>query len=150
MKIHFFIENLKFSCFFTFSTFSKKFHEIAFFLKKRADGAQDPPKCIVFHWSKEHSRQPAARVRQHFSLKKVKNLLHAFHEKRKFYENDEIFKNFKILDMSEPLVFPRKYLTFCVLSPFGGAGFPFLAPKHEILPILRFWSPKALLSLIHI
>ena len=66
---------------FTFSTFLKKFNENAFLLKKGARGAQDPPKCIVFHWFKQHSRQPAARVRKHDFLKKVKNLFRAFHEK---------------------------------------------------------------------
>ena len=35
------------------------------FLKKGADGAQDPPKCIVFHWFKQRLRQLAARVRKH-------------------------------------------------------------------------------------
>ena len=65
-------------------------------------------------------------------------------KKWKFHENDWIYKKIMISHMSEPSVFPRKYLTFCVLSPFGGAGLPFLAPKHDILPILGFWSPKAL------
>ena len=54
----------KFSCFCTFSPFSKNFNENALFLKKGAHGAQDPPKCIVFHWFKQHSRQPAARVQK--------------------------------------------------------------------------------------
>ena len=68
--------SLKISIFYdfiTFSTFLKNFNENAFFLKKRAHGAQDPPKCIVFHWFKQHSRQPAARVRKHdFSEKSKK------------------------------------------------------------------------------
>ena len=64
MKFRFFTEKLEISWFFTFSTFSKNFNENALFLKKRAHGAQDPPKCIVFHWFKQHSRQPAARVQK--------------------------------------------------------------------------------------
>ena len=42
----------------------KKFNENARLLKKGARGAQDPPKCIVFHWFKQHSRQPAARAQK--------------------------------------------------------------------------------------
>ena len=73
MKFHFFTAKFKFSWFFTFSTFLKNFNEIALFIKKEAHGAQDPPKCIVFHWFKQHSRQPAARVREHdFSEKNKK------------------------------------------------------------------------------
>ena len=73
-EISLFIENLKISGFFSFSTFSKNFHEIALFLKNRAHGAQDPPKCIVFHWFKQHSRQPAARVQKHVLSDKSKKL----------------------------------------------------------------------------
>ena len=42
----------------------------------------------------------------------VKNLFRPFHKKWIVYENDEIFKNFMIFDMSKHQVFPRKYLTF--------------------------------------
>ena len=50
MKFHFFSQKLKTSWFFILSTFLKNFNENAFFLRKRTHGAQDPPKCIVFHW----------------------------------------------------------------------------------------------------
>ena len=83
MKFHFFSQNLEISWFFTFSTFLKKFNENALLLKKGARGAQDPPKCIVFHWFKQHSRQPAARVQKHDFPEKVKNIFRAFHEKMK-------------------------------------------------------------------
>ena len=73
MQSHFSLNIQKFHGFFTFSTSLKNFNENALFLKKRAHGAQDPPKCIVFHWFKQHSRQPAARVRKHdFSEKSEK------------------------------------------------------------------------------
>ena len=64
--------------FFIFSTFLKNFNENALFLKKRAHGAQDPPKCIVFHWFKQHSRQPAARVRKHDFSEKSEKLFPRF------------------------------------------------------------------------
>ena len=73
-EISLFSQKLKIPWFFTFSTFLKKFNENALFLKKGARGAQDPPKCIVFHWFKQHSQQPAARVRKHdFSAKSKKH-----------------------------------------------------------------------------
>ena len=50
MGFLFFTQKLKNSMIFHFSTFSKKFNKNALFLKKRAHGAQDHPKCIVFHW----------------------------------------------------------------------------------------------------
>ena len=59
-------------------------------------------------------------------------------------KNHEIYMKIMISDIPEPLVFPRNYLTFCVHSRFWEAGSPFLAQKHEILPILGIWSPKAL------
>ena len=55
-----------------FSTVSKNFYYNAFSLKKKALGAQDSPKCIVFHWFKQHLRRRAARVRKvHFSAKRA-------------------------------------------------------------------------------
>ena len=81
MKFPIFSGKFKFSCFCTLSPFSKNFNENALFLKKGAHGAQDPPKCIVFHWFKQHSRQPAARAQKHEFSEKVKNFFRAFHEK---------------------------------------------------------------------
>ena len=80
-KFHFFSWKLRNPWFVTFSKFLKNFNENALFLKKRAHGAQDPPKCIVFHWFKQHSRQPAARLRKHVFSEKSEKLFRAFHEK---------------------------------------------------------------------
>ena len=74
---------------FMFFTFSKNFNENALFLKKGAHGAQDLPKCIVFHWFKQHLRQPDARVRKHKLSEKGKNLFRAFRGKWKFHDNHE-------------------------------------------------------------
>ena len=109
-KFAFPLENQIFM-FLYFSTFSKNFNENALFLKKRAHGAQDHPKCIVFHWFKQHSRQPAARVRKHDFLKKVKNLSALSMEKWKFHEDDGNSIEIMIFDMSKHQVFLRKYLT---------------------------------------
>ena len=57
---------------FHFSYIFKEFQWNRTFSQKGAHGAQDPPKCIVFHWFKQHSRQPAARVRKHDSSEKSK------------------------------------------------------------------------------
>ena len=51
------------------------------FLKKRAHGAQDHPKCIVFHWFKQHSRQWDAPVRKHELCTKSKKFFCGFREK---------------------------------------------------------------------
>ena len=50
MKFLFFTEKVEISWFSNIFAFSKNFKENALFLKKRAHGAQDHPKCIVFHW----------------------------------------------------------------------------------------------------
>ena len=84
-------------------------------------------------------------------------------EKWKFHGNHEIFKNFMIFDMSESLVFPRKYLRFHKQhAPLGGPGpqkcvfgcntalFRFLGPRRVPLakPFInvtfwgRFWRPR--------
>ena len=69
MKFHFSLKN-NILMRFHFSTFLKNFNENALFLKKRAHGVQDPPKCIVIHWFKQHSRQPAARVQKTWFFRK--------------------------------------------------------------------------------
>ena len=71
------LKNTKFHDF-SFTTFLRNFNENALFRKKRAHGAQDPPKCIMFHWFKQHSRQPAARVQKHDFLEKVNKLFARF------------------------------------------------------------------------
>ena len=124
VKFHFCIENFKIPWFFTFSTFPKNLNENALFLKKMALGAQDPPKCIVFHWFKQHSRRRAARVRKvHFSGKRANLFVQNSWKIEKFHEFQEIHKNLMILDMSEPLVIPRKYYTFLKKQGLlGGPG----------------------------
>ena len=93
MKFLFSTEKVEISWFPNIFAFSKNFKENALFLKKRAHGAQDPPKCIVFHWFKQHSRQPATPVRKHDFSEKSKKLFPRFTWKWKFHENDGNFKN---------------------------------------------------------
>ena len=133
----------KIQWFFTFSTFLKQFNENALFLKKRAHGAQDPPKCIVFHWFKQHSRQPAARVRKHDLSEKSKKTFSTLAPKKwKFHENDEIFKNLMIFDMSKHQVFPRKYLTKIKVPVLFRRSSWHFSKIWRILAIFRFWSQK--------
>ena len=79
---------------FQFFYILKNLNENALLLKKRAHGAQDPPKCIVFHWFKQHSRQPAARVQKHDFPEKVKNFFRALHEKMKISWKSWYFQEF--------------------------------------------------------
>ena len=50
MKFLFSTEKIEISWGSNILAFSQNFKENALFLKKRAHGAQDHPKCIVFHW----------------------------------------------------------------------------------------------------
>ena len=85
------------------------------------------------------SRQGAKKS---FLRQKLKKFPSDFAKKEDFHENHEIFMNFMILDMPEPLVFLRKYLMFFkVSSPRGGqvAKSAFLGAMRSFL---RFWAPK--------
>ena len=146
MKIHFFIENVIFSWFFTFSTFSKNFHEIALFLKKRADGAQDPPKCIVFHWFKQHSRQLAARVRKHDFPEKGKKLFPRFPWKMEWswkwwnFQKFNDFRHVKTSSISEEI---STYFTKIKVPVLFRRSSWHFSKMCRIPSLFRFWSPKA-------
>jgi len=82
-------------------------------------------------------------AKKSFLRKKLKKVSSDFAKNQKFYEIHEIFKNFMILDMSESLVFLRKYYAFSKKQgPLGGQ-----APKSAFLgairPFLGFWAPNA-------
>ena len=143
MKFHFSAKIVNFMIFYFFYIL-KKFNENALFLKKGARGAQDPPKCIVFHWFKQHSRQPAARAPKHDFSEKVKNFSALLMKKWKFHENHEIFKNFMIFDMSKHQVFPRKYLTKIKVPVLFRRSSCHFSKIWGISAFFRFWSPKVL------
>ena len=82
-------------------------------------------------------------AKKSYLRQKLKKFPSDFAKKRRFHENYGIFMNFMILDMPEPLVFLRKYLTFRAHDGFLGVQAPKSAFWGAKLPFLGFWAPNA-------
>ena len=135
------LENWKFHDFLLFYIL-KDFNENALSLKKKAHGAQDHPKCIVFHWFKQHSRQPAARVRKHNFLKKWQTFsaLSTDESSIKIME----FPWISWFSTCQNIKYFLRNTWYFLRYPTNFWGIlPIPASKHEILHIFRFYGPKA-------
>ena len=148
---------------FNFLTFSLKCIKSNFSAKKCPTAPRGPKKALNFIGLTSFSGlRPPRCGKVHFAPK-VGKVFRSYSKKSVFHKIHEVYKNFMFSNMSEPFVFPRKYLVFhkCHAPPgrpspqkciFGckTAHFRFLDPKRAPLakPLInirfwaRFWRPR--------